>query len=405
MAETIIRGPSVVLGPLMGGSPDVTDGPSIVYQGDVILDVRFSPANKDGMQAARIPSFLSSPYVVMVDNIPQAYNSAAVAALANVTQYTPMTLVSVAPGGGAPGVASVAVVPLIPQGSSTPVNVLALDFGFTTGTVTVGSTTVTVPDATVFSVGQWICIGGAGNVGKTLPLITQVTSLATATTIKVSNASAAALSNAPIGSANAYGVFPAQLTANAVTPYLNGGVAGIFNPLEGLARAVSITGVAASLGGAFLVKGYDVYGYPMSETITVGAGAVTKFGQKAFKYIASVTPQLATEAHNYSVGNSDTFGCALRTDKWEYVQILYNSTFTTTATGWLKADITATATTTTGDVRGTVQVSTNGNGSSISGGAATDGTKRLAIMMSVPLWNLINATPVNPAPMFGSTQA
>lgn len=408
MAETTIRGPAVSLGPLMGsGGAEPYDGPDISYQGGALIDPRYSPANKDGMNAGRIPAFLSSPYVVMVDNVPAATTTANLAALANAVSGTAMALVTTAAGGSAAGVASVAQVPLLLPGASAPIQVLAQDFGFTTGTTVAGNKTVTVPDSTLFQVGQWIVIGGAGNSGNTASLITQVQTLATATTITVSVAPTGALTYAPIGNANFYGAWPAQGVPNAVNPYVNGGVAALFNPVEVLARAVSITGVSGGAGGAFLVKGYDIYGVAMSETITVGAGAVTKYGQKAFKYVVSITPQFS-DAHNYSAGNSDTFGCALRTDKWEYVQIFWNASFATTATGWVQAlqPGSGPSTATTGDVRGTVQVGSKGNGSALATiGANADGVKRLAIMMSVPLYNLVNATPVNSTPMFGLAQA
>ena len=74
------------------------------------------------------------------------------------------------------------------------------------------------------------------------------------------------------------------------------------------------------------------------------------------------------------------------------------------AAGWLAADQTSPATTTRGDVRGTVQVSAIGGGSGY-GSTSSNGSIRFATMMSVPLFNLTQSTPVLTTPMFGVTQA
>ena len=39
------------------------------------------------------------------------------------------------------------------------------------------------------------------------------------------------------------------------------------------------------------------------------------------------------------------------------------------------------------------------------GGLSYKVRRRLTLMMSVPLFNLINATPLNPVPMFGTAQS
>src|SRR6202012_4107737 len=76
-------------------------------------------------------------------------------------------------------------------------------------------------------------------------------------------------------------------------------------------RAGSVDGGAGGAGGAFPVRGYDVYAYPMAETITATAGATTVAGKKAFKFVTSVIPAF-TDAHNYSFGTTDVFGLPLR---------------------------------------------------------------------------------------------
>ena len=425
MADTIFRGPAISLGALMGAmggagalacNIEPWDGPAISYQGDSLPDVRYAPSNKDGMGVGRIPGLVNNPYFVLVDQTPAAVSTTGLAAAQAPTAATPLTLVTVAAGGGGSGQPSAAFVPLIPQPAQTgnsfpnsgsvPISVLAIDFGFTTGNLTAGTASIPVPDSTLFQLGQWIVIGGAGNSSKTAALVTQVTGIADATHISVTPAPLGTLNNAPIGNANFNGPFPSNGAASAVNPYYEAGVLAALNPAECVCRVVSITGNAGSSANNVTVKGYDLYGMPMTETIAFAGGATTKFGQKAFKYIASITPATTDGSHTLAAGWGDVFGFAIRSDKWEYMNIFYNGSFATTNSGWLARDLTNPATASTGDVRGTVQTSANGNGGTPSAplNTPTTGSIRLTVFLTVPLWNLINATPLNPVPMFGQKQ-
>ena len=409
MSQTAFRGPNYSAASMFDGRIESDDGPSITYQCDSIPDIRYFPTNKDGLSPGRVPAFLNSPYVVLVDAIPSATGTATLAALANVTNGTAMTLVTVAPGNATAGTPSIARVPFVPFAGGAPVTVTAIDFGFTTGTITAASATVTVPDSSLFRIGEWVCVGGAGNSAKTLHLMAQVTATPTATTITLSQPSQAALTGAPIGRTNlpagAYslpGVVP-----TGVFPYQTGGMGNFFDPPETITRGVSITGVASGTGGAFTVRGYDVFGAPMSETITVGAGVNTVYGKKAFKYIVSVTPGF-TDAHNYSVGVSDVIGVNLRSDRWENLSIFYNGGFAVSSTGWTQAlqPPSGPATATTADVRGTVQVSSTGGGSALASplAATTNGSIRVMIAITIPLSNDLLGTPQNQVPIFGLPQ-
>lgn len=168
----------------------------------------------------------------------------------------------------------------------------------------------------------------------------------------------------------------------------SGFVTAFYDRTTMVARAVSVTGVSGGAGGAFKVAGYDVYGYAMNETITAAAGVATTNGKKAFKIITSVTPQF-TDAHNYSVGTTDIFGFGIEAPLFSDVIIHWNSTLITASTGLVAAD-TATATATTGDVRGTYAVQ-----------SASDGTKRLVVRCSPSL----SAIQTNPTTgLFGVAQ-
>lgn len=155
-------------------------------------------------------------------------------------------------------------------------------------------------------------------------------------------------------------------------------------------RCISVSGVSGGAGGNFLASGYDIYGYPMSQLITVAAGANTVNSTKAFKIITSVTPQFS-DAHTYSVGTADIFGFGMYVNLWESTLIRYNGAMITASTGFTAGDVTAPATTTTGDVRGTYAVQ-----------SATDGTKRLSLG-ATPTLTAIAANPTTG--LFGQNQA
>jgi hypothetical protein len=395
----------------MDGRIEPMDGPNLLYQGIGIIDPRGSPIKKDGLYPGRIGSWLVSSSAVLADNIPQASGTATLAALQNIVASTPMTLSAGAlaqANGAAAGCPTLSPgIPIMPFGTITPVNVIALDFGYTTGITTTGGTskTITVPDSTMFYPGQWIYVGGAGNAIKTLPLLTQVLTLATATTITVSAGALAAITNAPIGNADQAGPLPAGALVGVVpiaySPRFRLGLGAMLNPPEAVTRCVSITGVSGSVGGAtnsFLVSGYDIYNQPMTCLMAGPAGATTVNSPKAFKYLVSVTPVAgATDTtHNYSVGLSDIYGINLRSDHWEYLNIAWNNLSVTANTGWTGAVLTNPATNATGDVRGTYATQTTAsNGSSV----------RLFMAMDIPVLNALFATPVNPAYLVGVTQA
>lgn len=146
------------------------------------------------------------------------------------------------------------------------------------------------------------------------------------------------------------------------------GITAFYDPATMIGRAVSITGVAGGTGGNFLISGYDVYGYPMSELVAATAGATTANGKKAFKVITSAVPQFTDGTHNYSIGTADIFGFGILGVLWPNVEIFWNNAFITSSTGFVAPDQTTPATTATGDVRGTYAVQT-----------ASDNAKRLVV--------------------------
>jgi hypothetical protein len=404
---------------MLDGTVSPTDGPNYAYQGTVFPDLRGGFFQKDGTGAARIPGFMDNPTIVTVDNIPSAATiGAIVATTTGIVSGTVIPLLTVAPGNAVAGTPSVATgVPFIPFGSSTVQNVLALDFGFTTGTTTAASSAVTVVDNSLFTVGQWLCIGGAGNSGKTLSLLTQVTvvSATNTTAINVFPIPSGTLTNAPIGNANQFNQFlppatqfgPGNPVPNAQSIGWASGLFRLFNPVAAISRGVSLTTTAAAVTGTITVRGFDVHAQAMSETLNVNTTvASTYYGKKAFKYIASVTPNYTDATGSYALGVSDVFGFPIKMDRYEYLNYSWSGTNNINKTGYVAPDLTNPATATTGDVRGTLQASATGpSGGGIAISTASNNTSRLTIMQTIPLFNCIAGNPNNTVPFFGNTQA
>jgi len=167
----------------------------------------------------------------------------------------------------------------------------------------------------------------------------------------------------------------------------NGNTAvGLYDPTKSLARAVRITSGGSDSGINFTVNGYDVYGYPMTQTLAGAAiGVVTT--TKCFKFITSIT-HTGTVAGTLSVGTADVFGFPLRVDTINYTEMAWNGSIITANTGFTLADTTSPATASTGDVRGSYAVQ-----------SASDGTKRLQVFVTPSVANVGSVTG-----LFGQTQ-
>jgi hypothetical protein len=120
------------------------------------------------------------------------------------------------------------------------------------------------------------------------------------------------------------------------------------------------------------ISGYDYYGQPMTEAITVATAGTAKSGKKAFYQIASAT--INGSATAVTIGTTDIFGLPVRCfDAGYIVKVGWNNTLAQDAGTFTIADMTNPATSTTGDVRGTYQPST-----------ASDGIKRLVMTIALP---------------------
>ncbi len=164
-------------------------------------------------------------------------------------------------------------------------------------------------------------------------------------------------------------VAAAQAVAGAANLTLNGTLVTAGVATNDFARAISILSTdAVDTTQIATVYGTDTYGIAMREAITFN-GTTRVTGKKAFKTVTRVAIS-AVMTGNASVGNSDVFGITYRVDSRNYVQTAYNGAQVTTGT--LVVADTATATATTGDVRGTYLVP-----------SASDGSKRLTMWIFV----------------------
>lgn len=378
MSITAFSGPVIAYG--QNTVNNVTDynpdlGPSLFWGGVGRIDPRVNFNYIPG-QNSGAPTFgFQTSDAMTINYAPYTLSTSAIAAAANVVSSTAMTLVS--SNSTSTGV-SVSASCINYNTGATVTGLLLLD-GYASFTGVIANSVLTVSSLT-----------GTVTVGMTI----SGTGVNTGTTIT-------GQLTGPAGGAGTYTVAGDDTTSSTtITGQMTGGFTALaqpfgqsnsvylWNPQALVSRAVSVTGSASSTGGDFLVSGYDIYGVPMTETITGPAGASTVNGKKAFKYIASVVPQF-TDAHNYSVGTTDIYGFPIRSDFFGDVAINYNATGITASTGYVAAVTTSPATATTGDVRGTYALQ-----------SAADASKRLVIRQFV---TPVNATTVTG--LFGVTQA
>lgn len=436
MAASIIDGPFITYGPtgtmlasVFGsavGDPDTDAGPNIAYQGSGDLDPRYF-FGKDQITGfmGRAPAHYASPYMRSVSAIPAALGAANIVPAATPSTGVAMTLATASVGVSV----NIPIVPFsqgginqLASGANPTTAALALDFGFAFGNCTSGNPVITVANSLIFSPGMPVVIAGVGNAGGTVPLLTNViatsTQFAGTQTITVANAPLASNSTAPIGTGN---IWPSPIsstnffaTPTAALPWLAGGVGLFLDARQTIARGVQIVGLSGGTGGTVTVAGWDIYNMPMTETITLGAGANTVYGKKAFKYIGSVTPNFTDGSHNITVGTSDVFGCAYRSGLYEDCQISWAGAMFVTSTAAYTAGLglNTVSTATTADVRGTIQTGSAG-GAGANLGSASNGTisslamtgRRLMFQQNMPISQTVASTPANFATLFGVTQS
>lgn len=177
----------------------------------------------------------------------------------------------------------------------------------------------------------------------------------------------------PLGRTYVFDIVPAALSATAVcaaqavaaagNATINGASASGGVATFDVARNVSIVSSSASdTTQTVTVTGTDYYGQAQTSLLTIN-GTTTVNGLKSFKTITQVAVS-AVFVGNLSVGSTDIFGLPYRvTDAGYLLRTGWNNAVADNAGTFTAAD-TATATVSTGDVRGTfLPASTAANGS------------------------------------------
>ena len=343
-------------------NPDI-GGMSMFYGGAGIMDPRTPYTYLPGeAQSAPDYGWLGFDNITTVNAVPYTKAVGAIVASANATSAT-LTLVSAS--SATTGVYITTSMTRADTGAVDAGPLVALDaYTSVTASFSNGVMTITANSAMPVAPGM-VVISTTGTVSQGTAAGSQVISQLTGGTGGQGVAGTYQMSNnltATSGTVVLAIQTPSHCTVpnNALSPGVNA-----WNAMTLYGRAVAVTAAASATATTATVNGYDCYGYPLSEAITLTAGSQVS-GKKAFKYIKSVVLNAADSTHAYSVDTTDLFGLPLRSDSFGDVLVNYASSLTgvtliTAATTYVASDRT-TATSTTGDVRGTYGAFTSSTG-------------------------------------------
>ncbi len=172
-----------------------------------------------------------------------------------------------------------------------------------------------------------------------------------------------------------------------------GNFTAFYDPTKMLSRNLQFTCTGDHTGGTYTVAGYDVYGFPMTETVTGVNGAIAA-GKKAWKFITSITPAGTLPAANVAVGQADVIGLPIAASTFGQLALHWNSTTVTATTGFLAGVTTNPSTAVLGDVRGTYALQ-----------VASNNTLRFVLSMKPSINLITNATNGIRAGLWGVVQA
>ena len=262
--------------------------------------------------------------------------------------------------------------------SSSTLTVTAVGFG---APITVGM----YVDGTSVADGTYITAFGTGTGGAGTYTLNQAINVANTTALTLhgnipfENPAPMDLGIGPLGRIYVWDVVPQAKVANNLATAQS--PTGAFTLTAGTSvKAVTLTngsigyavdvprtliitiGAGTITNRNITISGFDYYGQAMSEVIATGTTqSTTVSGLKAFYIVTSITTSGAVGG-TVAVGTTDVLGIPVRVTNVAYVaSVKSNSTLAQDAGSFLPAD-TATATTTTGDVRGTYAPATASNG-------------------------------------------
>ena len=164
------------------------------------------------------------------------------------------------------------------------------------------------------------------------------------------------------------------LDSAATTTTVNGET--VFDVRDGATYGRNLVSVAthatAVVPMTIVISGYDYTFQPMSElhTITAGTASKTATGKKAFAYVSSVaiTAAASAEANTLNLGTGSVLGLPFRLtstgDMFKASIAGVQETINAGSDATVVAGVSTTATTSTGDVRGTIAFTGTLDGSS-----------------------------------------
>jgi hypothetical protein len=362
MAISGISGPLVVYGqspfPAIEYNPDL--GPSLFWGGVAILDPRIAYTYFPGESYTQVDyGWLGIDNITTLSIVPYTKAVAAISASANATSAT-LTLVA-----ANSATTGVYITPSITRADTNVVDtgvsgagLVALDaYSSVTASITNGVMTITANSAMPVSPGM-VLLSSSGTASSGAIAGTYIVSQLTGGTAGQGFNGTYQLSNSSLTITSGTVTLAFQNPTTCIVPFGNTGSPEIamWNPQALIGRAVGVTTATGATATSATVSGYDIYGFPMVETITLTANT-QNLGKKAFKYIRSVVLNAADATHAYSVDTLDVFGFPLRSDTFADIAINSAASMTavtaiTAATGYLPSDRTAPSAV-TGDVRGT----------------------------------------------------
>lgn len=395
MGLTAETGPLVTFGQAQNLDNNPNAGPSAWFQGDMLLDPRaqwtYQPGNP--FNPASIRGWLSTTAIPVIDQVPSTASATNIASATPATGV-PLALVSSSGAGITVGcsIINAATGQLVTGLLGIDVNAVRT----ATATFTNGSPKITLPANTMsgIQVGDALTFTSSGTLPTGFSLLTTyyIVAIGQGSSTTLALMVSATPGGAPISAGSAgsgtqtYNVVAgATLTAPPVSfgsptgQIAGAGPMAAWNPAWAISRAIVVTSNGADTSGFYTVNGYDIYGFPMSQKLT-GVSSTTATTTKTFKYIASVVPSGTIASTTLTVGTADVFGLPLRADAAQYVLVSIGGPppvlVAIGSIGFVAADIT-TPSQTTGDVRGTV-----------TGGTASDGTRRLYVVWTSQAANM-----------------
>lgn len=177
----------------------------------------------------------------------------------------------------------------------------------------------------------------------------------------------------------------------------SGGTVACWNPAAGTGRQITLTpaGNSSNDGGSWSIAGRDLYGFKVTETISVSSQVMTS--KKTYKYISSIVAATTLGSTGVGIGFNDTFGLPLlakNTGLATYIRLTPTASLQyANSSGPITLGSTATQTATSSDPRGTYASTT-----------ASNGTQRLQIVQMITAAMAQAVTPTDVSLMFGAAQ-